>query len=165
MNATDVSVLGADTSLSGRIKGQDLMILGTFEGELTLTGRLHLGPTARVNAKVRAEAVEVEGTFDGEIRAKSLAFSPTAQARGLFLADRLGIRDGAKVEGAFNLAAESDARPAPRVEAQRVEPPKPEPPKVEAAPPKPPVALLPPGNPEVSAAPAPAPNAATSPAA
>jgi cytoskeletal protein CcmA (bactofilin family) len=163
MNAHDVSVLGEDASLSGRIKGQDLMILGAFEGELMLTGRLHLGPKARVNAKVRAEAVEIEGAFEGEIRAKALAFAATAQARGLFLADRLGIRDGAVVEGAFNLAGESDARPAPRVEAQRIEPPKPEAPRVEAALSAPPVALLPPGNAEASAAPAP--SAATPPAA
>jgi cytoskeletal protein CcmA (bactofilin family) len=156
MNAHDASVLGEDTSLSGRIKGQDLMILGAFEGELTLTGRLHLGPKARVNAKVRAEAVEIEGKFEGEIRSSVLAFAPTAQARGLFLADRLGIREGAVVEGAFNLAVESDARPAPRVEAQRIEPARAEPAnvefEVEAAPAVAPVALLPPGNPEVPAA-------------
>ena len=115
MNAHDVSVLGEDTSLSGQIKGQDLMILGSFEGELSLSGRLHLGPKARVNAKVRAESVDVEGTFDGEIRAKALTFAPSAQARGLFLADRLGIRDGACVEGAFNLASEN-ARPAAKPE-------------------------------------------------
>jgi cytoskeletal protein CcmA (bactofilin family) len=158
MNAHDVSVLGEDTALSGRIKGQDLMILGAFEGELMLTGRLHLGPKARVKAKVRATEVEIEGAFEGEIRSKALAFAPTAQARGLFLADRLGIREGALVEGAFNLAADSDARPAPRVEAQRIEPP-----KVEAAAPVAPVALLSAGNPEAPAAPTP--SAATPPAA
>jgi cytoskeletal protein CcmA (bactofilin family) len=124
MNAHDVSVLGEDTSLSGRIKGQDLMILGRFEGELTLTGRLHLGPKAQVNATVRAESVDVEGTFDGEIRAKALTFAPSAQARGLFLADRLGIREGAVVQGAFNLATQSDARPVPKAdEPKAAEPP------------------------------------------
>jgi cytoskeletal protein CcmA (bactofilin family) len=123
MNAHEVSILGEDTSLSGRIKGQDLMILGSFEGELSLSGRLQLGPKARVNAKVRAESVDVEGAFDGEIRAKALTFAPSAKARGLFLADRLGIREGATVEGAFNLATESDARPASRAEEPPVEMP------------------------------------------
>jgi cytoskeletal protein CcmA (bactofilin family) len=123
MNAHEVSILGEDTSLSGRIKGQDLMILGTFEGELSLSGRLQLGPKAKVNARVRAESVEVEGKFDGEIRAKALTFAPSAKARGLFLADRLGIREGATVEGAFNLATESDARPASRAEEAAAEMP------------------------------------------
>jgi cytoskeletal protein CcmA (bactofilin family) len=113
MSTSGVSMLGEDTSLSGRITAQDLTILGSFEGDLTVTGRLQLGPRARVKAKVKAEIVEVEGGFEGEIRAKSLTFATSAQAKGLFLADKLGIREGAVVEGAFNLATESDARPSP----------------------------------------------------
>jgi len=71
MNAHDVSILDEGASLSGRLTGQDLMIAGSFEGELTLSGRLTLGPGARVKAKVRAEVVEIEGHFDGEIRASN----------------------------------------------------------------------------------------------
>jgi cytoskeletal protein CcmA (bactofilin family) len=121
MHVNGVSILGEDASLSGRITVQDLTILGTFEGDLTVRGRLQLGPKAKVNAKVQAQVVEVEGSFQGEIRAGSLTFAPTANARGLFLADRLGIREGALVEGSFNLATESDARPAPKVEPPKAE--------------------------------------------
>lgn len=116
MNTNDVSVLGEDASLSGRINGQDLTILGAFDGELKLTGRLRIGPNARVKAALSADSVEVEGRFEGEIRSKRLSFAPTAQARGLFLADHLAVRDGALVEGTFNLATESDARRAPKAE-------------------------------------------------
>ena len=123
MSTNDVSVLGEDASLSGRISGQDLMILGAFDGELKLSGRLRLGPNARVKATVAADTVEVEGRFDGEIRSKRLSFAPTAQARGLFLSDHLAVREGAMVEGAFNLATESDARPAPKLEAPVEAPP------------------------------------------
>jgi cytoskeletal protein CcmA (bactofilin family) len=112
MNANDVSILSEDAMLSGRVTGQDLTILGGFDGEVNVRGRLRLGPNAKVKAVVKAESVEVEGAFEGEIRTKVLAFAPSARARGLFLADRLAIRDGAMVEGAFNLAMESDARPA-----------------------------------------------------
>jgi cytoskeletal protein CcmA (bactofilin family) len=116
MSTNDVSVLGEDASLSGRISGQDLMILGAFDGELKLSGRLRLGPNARVKAIVAADTVEVEGRFDGEIRSKRLSFAPTAQARGLFLSDHLAVREGAMVEGAFNLGTASDARPSPKAE-------------------------------------------------
>jgi cytoskeletal protein CcmA (bactofilin family) len=149
MNAHDVSVIGEDTSLSGRLKGQDLVILGAFEGELNLSGRLQLGPRAKVKATVRAEVVDIEGTFDGEVRAKSLTFAPTAHGRGLFLADRLGIREGAVVEGSFNLPTESDAR---RVEARAIE--------VKAEP-----AVEPPVEPPVSEAPAARPDVAANPSA
>src|SRR5688500_2756673 len=101
MNGHDVSILSEDASLSGRISAQDLTILGGFQGDVVVRGRLRIGPKAKVNAKVKAESVEVEGTFEGEIRSTVLSFAPSAHARGLFLADRLGIRDGAVVEGAF----------------------------------------------------------------
>ena len=116
MNGQDVSILSEDASLSGRITAQDLTILGGFEGDVVVRGRLRVGPNAKVKAKVKAESVELEGTFDGEIRAKSLSFAPSAHARGLFLADKLGIREGATVEGSFNLEVRSDARPEPRPE-------------------------------------------------
>jgi len=116
MSNNEVSVLSEDASLSGRITGQDLTVLGGFEGEITVRGRLRIGPQAKVNAKGKADSVELEGQFDGEIRVKSLSVAPSAHARGLFLADRLAIREGAVVEGAFNLAMESDARPEAKPE-------------------------------------------------
>lgn len=116
MNGQDVSVLSEDASLSGRISAQDLTILGGFEGEVVVRGRLRVGPNAKVKAKVKADSVEVEGHFDGEIRSKALSFAPSAHARGLFLADKLGIREGATVEGSFNLQVQSDARPEARPE-------------------------------------------------
>ena len=116
MNGHDVSILSEDASLSGRINAQDLTILGGFEGDVVVRGRLRIGPNAKVKAKVKAESVELEGQFDGEIRAAALTFAPTSRARGLFLADRLGIREGAVVEGSFNLAVESDTRPEAKPE-------------------------------------------------
>jgi cytoskeletal protein CcmA (bactofilin family) len=120
MNGQDVSILSEDASLSGRITAQDLTILGGFEGEVNVRGRLRVGPNAKVKAKVKAESVEVEGHFDGEIRSKALSFAPSAHARGLFLADKLGIREGATVEGSFNLQVQSDARPEPRPEPEPI---------------------------------------------
>jgi cytoskeletal protein CcmA (bactofilin family) len=116
MSSQDVSILGEDASLAGRISGQDLTILGGFEGELNLRGYLRLGPKARVKANVRAEVVEIEGEFQGEIRSTSLTFAPNAKAKGVFLSDKLGVREGALVEGAFNLAGEGDSRRPPRSE-------------------------------------------------
>jgi cytoskeletal protein CcmA (bactofilin family) len=121
MNGQDVSILAEDASLSGRISGHDLTILGGFEGEVSVQGRLRVGPNARVKAKVKADTVEVEGRFEGEIRTTALTFAPSAHAQGLFLADRLGIREGAVVEGSFNLAVETDARPQPKTEVVAVQ--------------------------------------------
>lgn len=87
----------------GTYKGGDLTVLGRFEGGLELSGRLHLGPQGRVKGRVRAAAVEIEGEFEGELRADALTFGATARASGTFLAPRLSMREGARVDGALNV--------------------------------------------------------------
>jgi cytoskeletal protein CcmA (bactofilin family) len=128
MSAADqLAVLAEDTALTGRMSGQDVTVLGQFEGDLQLRGVLRIGRKGRVKAVVRARAVEVEGEFDGEIRAASLVFGETARAKGTFLADRLSIREGALVDGAVNLSTEPAPREAPPVSAAPPAPPAPEP--------------------------------------
>ena len=85
------STLSADLNVTGTISGQDLDVLGHFEGELRLAGQLRMGAASRVKAIVKAKAVEIEGEFEGEVRAESLRLAPTARARGIFVAKRLVI--------------------------------------------------------------------------
>src|SRR5437773_5440540 len=96
------STLSADLHVTGTISGQDLDVLGHFEGELRLAGRLRTGGASRVKAIVKAKAVEIEGEFEGEVRADSLRLAPTARARGTFVAKRLVIEEGAVFHGAVN---------------------------------------------------------------
>ncbi len=104
------TVLGSGATLTGRVAVQELSVAGRFDGTLEVKGLFKVEREGRVNAVVRAKAVEIDGTFDGEIEATSLVFGATAQARGRFRAERLAIRDGARVDGAMNLPA---AEPAP----------------------------------------------------
>jgi cytoskeletal protein CcmA (bactofilin family) len=105
----DPAVLDRHTSVSGKMSGHDLVLSGSLEGELTLTGRLHAVAGSRVRARVRADVVEIEGEFEGEVRAGRLRVSATARARGVFVAERLSIEEGALLEG----DVQSPARPAP----------------------------------------------------
>jgi cytoskeletal protein CcmA (bactofilin family) len=106
VSAEASAVLSEEAEFVGRMEGKDLHVLGRFEGELTLSGRLRVGRQARVKAKIQAGSVELNGEFDGEIRAQVLAFGNQARARGVFLADRLSMQEGARVDGAFNLPSE-----------------------------------------------------------
>jgi len=96
------STLSADLNVTGTISGQDLAVLGQFEGELRLAGQLRTGGSSRVKAIVKARAVEIEGEFEGEVRAESLRLARTARARGIFVAQRLVIEEGAVLHGAVN---------------------------------------------------------------
>ncbi|HEY2944694.1 MAG TPA: polymer-forming cytoskeletal protein [Vicinamibacteria bacterium] len=105
------STLSADLNVTGTISGQDLDVLGQFEGELRLAGKLRTGGASRVKAVVKAKAVEIEGEFEGEVRAESLRLAPTARARGTFVAKRLVIEEGAVFHGAVNREPPATATP------------------------------------------------------
>jgi cytoskeletal protein CcmA (bactofilin family) len=98
----DATVLAPGCALSGRVSGRDLDVLGRFEGELKLSGRVRLAPGSQVKARVRADLVEIEGDFEGEVRARTLRVGESAHAHGIFFADRIAVREGAWFEGGVN---------------------------------------------------------------
>jgi cytoskeletal protein CcmA (bactofilin family) len=101
----DTAVVDRHATLTGRVSGRDLIVLGTLDGDLQLSGRLHTAAGSRLRAKVHASVVEIEGDFEGEIRAATLRVSATAHARGTFMAERLIIQEGAVLEGAVQAPA------------------------------------------------------------
>jgi cytoskeletal protein CcmA (bactofilin family) len=104
----DTAVVDRHATLSGRVSGHDLIVLGSLEGDLQLSGRLHTAAGSRLRAKVHAPVVEIEGDFEGEIRAATLRVSATAHARGTFVAERLIIQEGAVLEGAVQAPATAE---------------------------------------------------------
>jgi len=105
----DSAVVDRHATLTGRVSGHDLIVLGCLDGDLQLSGRLHTAAGSRLHAKVQASVVEIEGDFEGEVRATTLRVSATARARGTFVAERLVIQEGAVLEG----AVQSPATPEP----------------------------------------------------
>jgi cytoskeletal protein CcmA (bactofilin family) len=87
------------------VSGHDLVVLGSLEGDLNLSGRLQTAAGSRLRARVQAEVVELEGDFEGEVRASTLRVSASARARGMFVAERLAIQEGAVVEGSVQAPA------------------------------------------------------------
>ena len=104
------AVLDRHANLTGTVSGHDLVVMGSLEGDLRLTGRLHVAPGSRLRARVQASVVELEGDFEGEIRAETLRVSASARARGVFAAERLSIQEGAVLEGSVQAPAASEDR-------------------------------------------------------
>src|SRR5262245_2334023 len=132
------AVFDRHASVSGKLSGNDLVLHGSFDGELTLTGLLRTAAGSRLKARVKADVVEIEGDFEGEIRASTLRVRATARARGTFVAERLSIEEGALLEGSVQapalpvVAGASPgltlAAPAPVAAAPAAPAPAPEPP-------------------------------------
>jgi len=113
-SSQDLTVLASGCAVSGRVAGRDLDVLGRFEGDLELSGRVHVAPGSHVKGRVRANLVEIDGDFEGEVRAETLRVGAGASARGKFFSGRLAIADGARLEGDVNPTESArEATPAP----------------------------------------------------
>ena len=118
MEGEKATVIDTDSMIEGRLTGKDARILGTFQGEIELSGRLHLGEGAKVEAKVRAAAAEIAGEFKGELTVQSLVLLEKARVNGTVDAQTMAVREGAVVNGAVSAGAQrarsTQAPPVPR---------------------------------------------------
>jgi cytoskeletal protein CcmA (bactofilin family) len=115
------AVLDRHATLTGTVTGHDLVVHGTLDGDLRLTGCLHVAAGGRVRARVQASRVDLEGEFDGELRAEMLRVTATAHAQGVFRAERLCIEEGAVLEGSVQAPVGPEAVPvAPSAAATAV---------------------------------------------
>lgn len=94
--------IARNAALVGWLSGEDLLIEGRLEGNLTATGRAHLAATSTVRASVDADVTQLDGEFEGEVRTRILRVGPSGRARGRFRFGSLVVADGAVIEGAFN---------------------------------------------------------------
>jgi cytoskeletal protein CcmA (bactofilin family) len=113
--SVDTAVVDRHTTLSGSVSGHDLIVLGSLEGDLRLSGRLHVAAGSRLKARVQATVVELDGDFEGELRAETLHVAASARAKGVFVAERISIQEGALLEG--NVQAPADTTPSPGQDA------------------------------------------------
>ena len=111
MEGDKATLVDAESMIEGKLTGKDARILGTFQGEIQLSGRLQLGEGAKVEAKVRAAVAEIAGDFKGELFVQSLVLLEKARIEGTIEANSLAIKEGAVVNGSVNAGAQR-ARPA-----------------------------------------------------
>ena len=84
LKTEEATVITTGVYLSGTIKGTgDVILNGSLEGNIQLSGILVLGKGGKIRGKIEARDVLVEGDFEGIIRAK----------------EKVEIRDGGKCKG------------------------------------------------------------------
>ncbi len=105
------TVVDAEADLEGKLQGKDARILGRFRGEIELSGRLHVGQGARVEARVRADSAEIAGEYAGELGARSLVLLEHARVQGTLAAETLAVRDGAQLNATVAAGRAAKGRP------------------------------------------------------
>jgi cytoskeletal protein CcmA (bactofilin family) len=113
MEPEKATVIDNQSQVEGKLKGKDARVLGRFQGEIELTGRLVTGEGSRVEAKIRADAAEIAGEFVGDISVRSLLLLEKARVQGTFDAQALAVREGAQMNGSVTAGANKGKPPVP----------------------------------------------------
>lgn len=95
------TIIGPGMTLKGELKGDGtLMLLGHFEGEIALTGALHIGPDSRVDANIAAASIVIAGAVRGNLSAEGrVEILPTGSLTGNLKSGSFAAADGATVKG------------------------------------------------------------------
>jgi cytoskeletal protein CcmA (bactofilin family) len=95
------AVLGQGLRVVGRVRGQgDLRIEAEVEGDVSVTGNLHLDEVGQITGSVDAESVVVAGSLNGDATARgAVAITATGRVRGTIRAPELSLEEGGGLEG------------------------------------------------------------------
>jgi cytoskeletal protein CcmA (bactofilin family) len=104
--------MGAGLAFRGELTGEgDFEILGRFEGEINVSGRVIVSPGAEVDANINAAAIVVGGTVRGNLSATTrVEILPSGVLTGTLRTGSFAAADGANVKG--EVWIERAARPA-----------------------------------------------------
>jgi cytoskeletal protein CcmA (bactofilin family) len=108
------TLIDAESSFEGKLRGKNASILGTFKGEIELTGTLVTGERSKVDAKVKASSVEIAGKLVGEVHAERILLIESARVDATLDGAKLGVREGAQLNGGVSAGVGGDPRPGPR---------------------------------------------------
>lgn len=95
------TIIGAGVSVKGEIRGEGtLVILGHFEGEVVVNGRVDVGAAARVDANITAAEIVIAGSVRGNLAAEGrVDIVGSGSLTGTLKSGSLGAGEGAVVKG------------------------------------------------------------------
>jgi cytoskeletal protein CcmA (bactofilin family) len=94
--------MSEEATFEGHWLGDELVVQGRIDGDISLSGWLRIGRSGRVEGRVRTRSVEIDGSFAGEVRAQLIVFGETARAEGTFICERVIMKEGAVANGSFD---------------------------------------------------------------
>jgi len=97
------TLIDAQADVEGKLRGKDAQILGRFQGEIELTGRLLMGEGSNAQAIVIADVAEIAGEFKGELKVRSLVLLEKGRIEGSVEAQSIAVREGALLNGSVNV--------------------------------------------------------------
>jgi cytoskeletal protein CcmA (bactofilin family) len=105
--------IGSRLVLRGEVSGEgDFQILGKFEGEINVTGKVFVAEGAQVDANINAAAIQIGGVVRGNLSASTrVEILPSGVLTGTLKTGSFSAADGASVKGEIWVERAGLARP------------------------------------------------------
>jgi len=103
--ALETTYFGKNLKIKGNVSGEgSLIILGSFEGEFDLKGRLKIAQGARIKGNIKATDIYVNGSIEGTIAAREkVHLENTARIKGGIATPRISVLEGAMFDGEIRM--------------------------------------------------------------
>ena len=104
--ALDTTYFGKNLKIKGNVSGEgSLILLGFFEGEFNLKGRLKVAQGAQIKGNVKVTDIYVNGNVEGTIVAsKKVHLDKTARVKGGIASPRISVLEGALFDGEVKMS-------------------------------------------------------------
>ncbi len=93
------TILDSTATFEGKLVGSDITLRGRFKGDLQASGVLRIVEGSNIEANIKAARVEIGGNFQGEVQTEYLQLLEQGRASGTFRANKLSVKEGAKLNG------------------------------------------------------------------
>ena len=95
------AVIGKSTRVRGRVSGDgDLLVEGTVEGDITVSGDLVIAEGGRATSSIDAGGVTLRGELEGDVKARgNVLVESGARVRGDVQAESVSLEEGAVFVG------------------------------------------------------------------
>lgn len=118
-DAEAATLVGAGARFEGLLTFRGVArVDGEVQGEIHATGRLLIGPRARVKARVEVDELVVAGELEGEIHARQRAeLQASGRITGSLEALRIAVADGGVLQGRLRMERLDETAPEAPAEA------------------------------------------------
>jgi cytoskeletal protein CcmA (bactofilin family) len=106
-NATSINLIGNGTSITGDIKSNgDVRIDGTLKGNLSISGKLVVGPSGNIEGNIICQNADISGEIHGKVTVSELlSLKASAKVLGDIVTGKISIEPNATFTGTCNMGA------------------------------------------------------------
>lgn len=105
--ATSINLIGNGTTITGDIKSSgDLRIDGTLKGNLSISGKLVVGPSGNIEGNIICQNADISGEIHGKVSVTELlSLKASAKLLGDIVTGKISIEPNATFTGTCNMGA------------------------------------------------------------